>query len=100
MTTEKERHEFRGVVCLHCKAAIPVPAIVGHTKVPQHEGPEVIQANSQVFTLRCPVCQKEKPYWTREILNFEGDPRVAFVPVQPASVRAFRKDEIGKAAKA
>ncbi len=100
MTMETERHQFRGVVCLHCKAPIPVPAVVGHTKVASHDGPEVIQANSQVFNVRCPVCYKEKPYWTREILNFEGIPGITFSPVQPASVRAFQQGEVGKAAKA
>ena len=28
MTLETERPTFRGVVCLHCKAPVPVPAIV------------------------------------------------------------------------
>ena len=100
MNTETDRHQFRGVVCLHCKAAIPVPAVVGHTKVPAHDGPEVTQANSQVFNLRCPVCHKEKPYWSREIVNFEGVPQMMLSPVQPATVRTFRQDGMGKAAKA
>lgn len=100
MTTETEKQQFRGVVCLHCKAAIPVPAIVGHTKVAPNEGGEVNQGNSQVFTLRCPVCHKEKPYWTREILDFEEIPGMDFSPVQPASVRPYPREGIGKAAKA
>jgi hypothetical protein len=97
---ETDRQQYRGVVCLHCKAPIPVPAVVGFTRVAPIEGAETSQANSQVFNVRCPVCHKEKPYWTMEIVNFVGTPESAIFPVRPASVRSFRQGEIGKAAKA
>jgi hypothetical protein len=97
---ETERQQFRAVVCLHCKAAIPVPAVVGHTGGALHDGDESSQGNSQVFSVRCPVCHKEKPYWTREIVNFDGTPGHTVPPAGPASVRTFRQGEIGKAAKA
>jgi hypothetical protein len=97
---ETERQQFRGVVCLHCKAPIAVPAVVGSTGVGLRDGAESSQGNSQVFNLRCPACHKEKPYWTREIVNFDGNPGHTVPPVQPASVRTFRQVEIGKAAKA
>jgi hypothetical protein len=96
---ETERQQFRGVVCLHCKAPIAVPAVVGKTGGAQPGGTESSQGNSQVFNLRCPACHKEKPYWTREIVNFDGTPGLTVPPVQPASVRTFRQGEIGKAAK-
>jgi hypothetical protein len=97
---ETERQQFRGVVCLHCKAPIPVPAVVGHTGFAAHDGTESSQGNSQVFNVRCPACHKEKPYWTREIVNFEGSAQIAVPPAQPASVRPFREGGMGKAAKA
>ena len=100
MTTETESRQFRGVVCLHCKAAIPVPAVVGHTGFDADDGTESNQRNSQVFNLRCPVCHKEKPYWTREIVNFDGAPSVMVSPADPASVRAYLQGEIAKSAKA
>jgi hypothetical protein len=97
---ETERQQFRGVVCLHCNAPIPVPAVVGHTGGTLRDGVEFSQGNSQVFNVRCPVCHKEKPYWTQEIVTFEGIPKTAALPVQPGSVRSFRQGEMGKAAKA
>jgi hypothetical protein len=97
---ETDRQQFQGVVCLHCKAPIPVPAVVGHTGVAPHEGAESSLGNSQVFNVRCSACHKEKPYWTREIVTFEGTPEIAVFPVRAASVRSFRQGEIGKAAKA
>jgi hypothetical protein len=97
---ETERQQFRGVVCLHCKAPIPVPAVVGSTRVALREGTEFSQGNSQVFNVRCPACHKEKPYWTREIVNFERTAEITFPFARPASVRMLRQGEIGKAAKA
>jgi hypothetical protein len=97
MTVETERQQFRGVVCLHCKAPIPVPAVVGKTGTSLSDSP---QANSQVFNVRCPACHKEKPYRTKEIVNFEGTPELRVPRARPASARSFLQGEIGKAAKA
>jgi hypothetical protein len=101
MTIETERSTFRGVVCLHCKAPIPVPAIVGSFQDSSNEEMETLQRKSQVFNLRCPCCLKEKPYRTREIVAFEGKPELSlFFPERPAPVRWFPQDGISRAAKA
>jgi uncharacterized membrane protein len=100
MNTQTEQHIFRGVVCLHCKAPIPVPAVVGHTGEDLHDGAEFPQRNSQVFNLRCSVCHKEKPYWTQEIVNFERTPEMTIFSDRPVSVQSFRQTEVAKAAKA
>ena len=105
MTTEIERPTFRGVVCLHCKASIPVPAIVGSLQVAEGqvaEGKdgESSQRKSQVFNVRCPSCHKEKPYRTREIVEFEGTPESAMAPERPAPVRWYPQDGLTRAAKA
>jgi hypothetical protein len=99
MTIETERPTFRGVVCLHCKAPVPVPAIVGN---PQAAGEEIesSQRKSQVFNLRCPTCHKEKPYRTREILDFEGTPETIMAPEVPTPVRWYAQDGMARAAKA
>ena len=76
MTTETERPTFRGVVCLHCKTPIPVPAIVGGSESDSN-GTDFSARKSQVFNLRCPACLKEKPYRTREIVDFEGIPETS-----------------------
>jgi hypothetical protein len=100
MTIEAERPTFRGVVCLHCKAPIPVPAIVSSLPASENEGMELMQRKSQVFVVRCACCLKEKPYRTREIVAFEGTPQAAFFPERPAPVRWFPQDGLTRAAKA
>jgi hypothetical protein len=99
MTVETEHRTFRGVACLHCKAPIPVPAIVGSLQA-SSDGPEYSQRKSQVFNLRCPKCQKEKPYRTKEILEFEGTPEAAMALERPTPVRWFPQDGMTRAAKA
>jgi hypothetical protein len=99
MTIETERPTFRGVVCLHCKAPIPVPAIVGSLQG-ANEGIESSLRKSQVFNLRCPSCQKEKPYRTREIVEFEGTPETAMTPERVAPLRWYPQDGMTRAAKA
>ena len=100
MNTETEQHTFRGVVCLHCKAPIPVPAVVGHTGDNLQDGAKLPQRNSQVFNVRCPVCHKEKPYWTQESVDIEGTPEIAIFTARPVSVQSYRQSGIAKAAKA
>ncbi len=73
MTIETERPTFRGVVCLYCTAPIHVPAIVGSVDASASEGEELSQRKSKVFNIRCPVCHKEKPYRTSEILEFQEE---------------------------
>jgi hypothetical protein len=99
MTIETEHPTFRGVICLHCKAAIPVPAIVGSVEA-ANDGTEPSQRKSQVFNIRCPQCHKEKPYRTREIVDFEGTSETAMTPQLPAPVRWYAQDGMARAAKA
>ena len=99
MPIETERPTFRGVVCLHCKATVPVPAIVGSLQAAS-EGTESSQRKSQVFNLRCPYCHKEKPYRTREIVDFEGTPETAITPERLAPVRWYPQDGMARTAKA
>lgn len=100
MNTQTEQPTFLGVACLHCKSPIPVPAVVGHTGDDLQDGAKFPQRNSQVFNVRCPVCQKERPYWTKEIVNFKGVPEMMISSARPVSVQSFRQSEVGKAAKA
>jgi hypothetical protein len=99
MTIETERPTFRGVVCLHCKAHIPVPAIVGNVQAAS-DGTESFQRKSQVFNLRCPSCHKEKPYRTKEIVDFEGIPETAVFQELSATVRWYPQDGMARVAKA
>jgi hypothetical protein len=99
MTTDIERPTFRGVECLHCKAPIPVPAIVRNRQTPD-ESEESSLRKSQVFNLRCPNCHKEKPYRTREILDFEGKPEIMAPAERPAPLRWYPQDGMARTAKA
>src|ERR1039457_4517273 len=100
MTQEKELHQFLGVACLHCGTHIPVPASVGSIEAALRAGAESSPGNSAIFNLRCPVCRKEKPYRTREIVNVEGTPQTVNSLAQPGSVRLPRQGEMAKTAKA
>jgi hypothetical protein len=99
MTIETERPTFRGVVCLHCKAPVPVPAIVGSLQAASDTAEPSLR-RSQVFNLRCPSCHKEKPYRTREIVDFEGTPDALITFERPAPVRWYPQDGLTRAAKA
>lgn len=99
MTIETERPTFRGVVCLHCKASIPVPAIVGSRHAWSGEAEES-QRNSQVFNIRCPHCHKEKPYRTSEIVDFEEISQPAIASNDPTSVGWYSQNGMVRAAKA
>ena len=98
MTTETERSIFRGVVCLHCKTPIPVPAIVENAQASSTEEVESLQRKAQVFNVRCPSCLKEKPYRTREIVEFEGTPEKSMFRDRP--VRWFPPAGLTRVAKA
>ena len=100
MTLETEPTTFRGVVCLHCKAPIPVPAIVSSLQTSAGNDNESSQRKSQVFNLRCPSCHKEKPYRTREIVAFEGTPETPTFVDRPAPLRWYPHDGMARAAKA
>lgn len=100
MTIQTERPTFRGVICLHCKASIPVPAIVNNRSADAGEGAEWSLRKSQVFNLRCPSCHKEKPYRTREILDFEGTAETSINPESAAPARWYPQDGMARAAKA
>ena len=100
MTQEKELEHFLGVSCLHCGAAIPVPAIVGSIEAAFRAGTELSARNSAVFNVRCPACHKEKPYRTREIVSFEGVPQAVNAFAQPASVRYPQQGPMARTAKA
>ena len=100
MTIDTEHQTFRGVVCLHCKAPIPVPAIVTSLQEYSSDAAGSAPRKSQVFNIRCPQCHKEKPYRTREILEFEGTPESIKVPERPTPVRWYPQDGLTRAAKA
>lgn len=99
MTLEMEHQTFRGVVCLNCKAPIPVPAIVGEFSVVPVEG-KLERGRSSVFNVRCACCHKERPYRTSEILSFDGLPLPIAPFAPPSGARPNPLSELSRGAKA
>jgi hypothetical protein len=66
---------YPGVLCLHCRQVIPLPASVARLKNEPAESTEAAgDPNPTVFTLRCGGCQKEAPYHLTETIEFDGVP--------------------------
>lgn len=66
------KESYRGVLCMSCRQPIPVPAIL----VNLDRTGETKERQERVFSLRCRCCNREKPYRTSEIAEFDGTPLV------------------------
>jgi hypothetical protein len=69
--THDTKQSYRGVLCICCTQPIPVPAFVVIAKPESNEE----QQRVRVFSVRCRVCEKERPYRSTDIVEFEGTPR-------------------------
>ena len=73
MNQEAVKQSYRGVMCMSCRQPIPLPAIVTRIEVlPDATGRE---PRGHVFSLRCRSCNREKPYRSCDIVEFDGAPR-------------------------
>jgi hypothetical protein len=76
MTHDVAAQSYRGVLCLSCRQPIPLPSIVLNMELSRksqesdlgHDYPD------RVFSLRCRACDREKPYRSSDIVDFEGTP--------------------------
>jgi hypothetical protein len=71
------QQSYRGVRCMSCRQPIPLPKIVGE-RDSRLRGLSTEHADehcARVFSLRCRACDREKPYRTSDIVDFEGQPR-------------------------
>jgi hypothetical protein len=77
MTQEVTKQSYRGVLCMSCRQPIPLPAIVISMEVlPQVQESEIRSDQYEhVFSLRCRACNREKPYRSSDIVEFDGAPR-------------------------
>lgn len=73
MTQDVAKESYRGVLCMSCRQPIPLPAIVIRMEVLPED--KQSQRRELVFKLRCRACDREKPYRSRDIVEFEGTPR-------------------------
>jgi hypothetical protein len=78
MSQQAVQQSYRGVRCMSCRQPIPLPAFLIETDA-RFRGlsREVADEHcARVFSLRCRVCEREKPYRIGDVLDFEGEPRM------------------------
>ena len=74
---DRVRQSYRGVRCMSCRQPIPLPAILVEidSRLRGLSSERADEHSARVFSLRCRACEREKPYRTSDILDFEGEPR-------------------------
>jgi cytochrome c5 len=74
---QEAKQQYRGVLCVHCRQPIPLPATVSRqaSEAAEPESGNAEAMGSRVFTLRCRVCHEEGLYSERKIIECEGAPR-------------------------
>jgi len=77
MMQEIVKQSYRGVLCMSCRQPIPLPEIVIRMEVlPETKVSETaLGPREHVFSLRCRACNREKPYRSIDIVEFDGTPR-------------------------
>jgi hypothetical protein len=78
MIAEATKEQYRGVLCIHCRQAIPLsPAMVRKEKeLRESEPSEATEHSSRSFNLRCRACHGEGTYTAIDIIDCDGAPRV------------------------
>ena len=76
MMTRTDKQSYLGVRCLSCRQPIPLPSIlVDSVSAAEQEDSSFSYAPyNRVFSLRCRLCEREKPYRASEIMEFDGAP--------------------------
>ena len=72
--TQEVISSYRGVRCLSCRQPIPLPGIVLDIESSLIDHGSGLPHRDRVFSLRCRACEREKPYRTSDIVDFEGTP--------------------------
>jgi hypothetical protein len=77
MVAEIAKQSYRGVLCMSCRQPIPLPEIVIRMEVLADANATGTSQESRghVFSLRCRACNREKPYRSSDVVEFEGAPR-------------------------
>jgi hypothetical protein len=93
--TQDLTQSYRGVLCASCRQPIPVPAIVVTMEAEAHEE----ERHVRVFNVRCRACEKELPYRSTDIVEYQGAPRTRHhARLKPAIVHPSH--HLGRAAHA
>jgi hypothetical protein len=72
MMTQVDKQSYLGVRCLSCRQPIPVPGSLSAAE--QEDSFFSFAQYNRVFSLRCRLCEREKPYRASDIVEFEGAP--------------------------
>jgi hypothetical protein len=77
MNQQVAKQSYRGVLCMSCRQPIPLPAtLVSLELMPEKdEAGRPVAHHERVFSLRCRACNREKPYRSSDIIEFDGTPR-------------------------
>jgi hypothetical protein len=72
------KQKYRGVLCIHCRQPIPLPATVSRMAVDSEDGHagKDHEQGPRVYTLRCRVCQGEGVYTESKFIDCDGAPRI------------------------
>ena len=97
---QEERKHYRGVLCLHCRQPIPIPASVARKGeqsgnhrpgVPGDLGP-------RAFSLRCRACHGEALYAESKFVDCEGSPRVRNTSARKPTLVRQHTENLSRAA--
>jgi len=86
MTEVTAERGYAGVRCYSCGEAIPVPKRIAKmaTEIDAEGSETTREINPGVFNLRCKVCEKENFYGAKDVMEIEGEPRLARPRAQAA----------------
>jgi len=102
MNQQLEKQSYAGVVCRSCRQPIPLPAIVVSMESEIESDGQSLQESSRgrVFSLRCRACDKEMPYRTKDVTEFEGTPRPRVSPARRKAPHGGAGEGFSRAASA
>lgn len=97
---QEAKQYYRGVLCLHCRQPIPLPAGVKRRDAEGKEAQAVLgdDFGPRVFTLRCRACQGEGLYTESKFIDCEGTPRMRHTQPRKASPMSSRPGGLSRAA--
>jgi hypothetical protein len=97
---QEAKQQYRGVLCIHCRQPIPLPA-AGSRPTTESEGGTLGKGHEdapRVFTLRCRVCQGEGLYSESKFIDCEGAPRTRVSRSRKASTLLKDQGTLSRAA--
>ena len=75
---QASQERYRGVLCLHCRQPIPLPAAIVRRQAERKNNVsgEGVDVGPRAFALRCRACHGEGLYAESRFIECEGSPRL------------------------